>query len=413
MIANGTIIKTDSGTRMQMGDCITAGGQAVIHAAVDMKNKQEVAVKVFHPQFANADTAKRIGALVKQQLNKECSALCAPIERIYNKNIVAHCCPFVHGQSMEEFFANPQTTMQQNLEIAIALTQPIAQLHKRSIAHGDIQAENILIQVNGNTFEIYIIDFDNYNMRDVPLPPMVGHNLYMAPELRTALQRGKQAIPDLHSDLFSLGVVIHELVLAKHVAAGSDADEKQFNKAMCSGNWLHDPAGPDRPAVDPGGYPAEVLNADLARLFRRSHSLDRVERPSAVEWETTLRNALTRIHTCPECGGPCIIDASKTNCPSCGKPYATLKLHTTSGAVINLDSGTVVVGRDNLTGSMKVSQCHAIFRRIGPQTWMEPRGSNGTSRWSGTIWIRLANDKAVLVQKGDRFMFADLEVSLR
>jgi len=55
---------------------------------------------------------------------------------------------------------------------------------------------------------------------------------------------------------------------------------------------------------------------------------------------------------------------------------------------------------------------HAVFRRIGPQTWMESVGRNGTWRWSGSQWIRLPDKKPVLVQKNDQLKFADLEVTV-
>jgi pSer/pThr/pTyr-binding forkhead associated (FHA) protein len=61
---------------------------------------------------------------------------------------------------------------------------------------------------------------------------------------------------------------------------------------------------------------------------------------------------------------------------------------------------------------MKASGRHAIFRRIGPETWIESQGSNGTYRWTGSGWARLPDRKRLLVQSGDRLRLGDVDVDL-
>jgi hypothetical protein len=61
---------------------------------------------------------------------------------------------------------------------------------------------------------------------------------------------------------------------------------------------------------------------------------------------------------------------------------------------------------------MKVSVLHAVFRRIGPETWIESLGGNGTCRWTGTAWVRLPEKRPVLVQQGDWLLLGDVQVQL-
>ena len=102
----------------------------------------------------------------------------------------------------------------------------------------------------------------------------------------------------------------------------------------------------------------------------------------------------------------------KAVCPLCKIPYPTLELIAPNGVRVGLDSGAVPVGRNVFPGAVKVSARHAVFRRIGPETWLQSFGRNGTYRWSGSNWIRLPDGKPILVQKGDRLRFADLEVAV-
>jgi hypothetical protein len=156
----------------------------------------------------------------------------------------------------------------------------------------------------------------------------------------------------------------------------------------------------------------EVLNADLARLFRSALSLEPAKRPSPDIWKNELGKAFTSIYCCPACGGPCVVDVSKRACPLCKRPFPHLVLRTADGKVISLERGSVSIGRSELGGSVKVSVLQAVFRRVGPETWVESLGSNGSYRWTGTAWVRLPERRPILIQQGDRLRLGDVHVQL-
>jgi len=412
MIHTGKIVKSDSGRRIRVDGPIAAGGQGEAYHASDMDTGEKGVLKVFYSSFDSGNTAKRLRFLIDQDLGSLCPVLCPPKDLLSRAGILGHYARFAPGQSMEEFLGNPSSTFIEELQLAVSLAHAIAVLHEQGIAHGDLRAENLIVNRTRDALELYLIDLDNFNAPGMPPPPMVGETLYMAPELQEALAQSRAAVPDRCTDAFALGVLMHEILLLRHVAAGADDSEADFHKAMRSGRWLHDPAAADRPRGALGGYPAEVLNVDLARLIRAALSLDRHERPSAIQWESALWQAFNSVYSCPSCRAPCIIDASKTACPLCRTPYPALALLAADGVRVPLDSGAVVVGRDLFRGAVKVSSLHAVFRRIGPDTWIQPHGRNGTYRWNGSGWTKLAEGKSYLVQRGDRLRFADLEVRL-
>jgi len=413
MIKPGNIVKSDSGRRIRVDGFIKAGGQGEAHWATDLNSNQNGVLKVFHQRFANAETVERVRFLVGTDLHSICPVLRGPVEPLTRLPLVGHYTPIARGKPLEEYLGNPDSTFLEQIQLALALAHALAEMHSRGIAHGDLHAENLFINHVGTIFEVQLIDFDNFNANGIPPPPCVGHNLYMAPELRKALATGRPAIPTVTTDLYSLGVLMHEIILLCHPSYENDESEADFQKAMCSGKWFLDPAATS--STNHCGYPTTILSPGLARLFRAACSLDPTVRPTSRTWESALNEAFTALYACPECGGPFVADASKTVCPyrNCRRPFPhlTLKLEDKSIAIPLVD-GATVVGRDQLGGASKVSAHHVVFRRIGPETLLESTGSNGTFRWNGSKWVRLPDRMPLLVQSGDRIRFADVAARL-
>lgn len=412
MLKTGEKIKTDAGTPLTVKNAIGSGGEGITYLVQTSKGEKGI-MKLFHSQFANDVTRERIRFLVGQNLAAKCQTLYGPAEAITSVNHVGHFASKATGRTMDEFLADPQSTFLECLTLACSVAHSIAALHADGISHGDIHSGNFMVNRNGSVLELACYDFDNYNHNAVPDPSMLGQQLYLAPELRQAAANKQPAIPTIESDLFSLACLLHEVILLKSVASGFDASKELFEEAMVKGKWLHDKAaGNSNPQEDPGGFPVDILNSDLARLFRQAVSLTPTDRPSALEWKEALNEALHSIFLCPRCDHPVIIDSSKMICPFCSKKYPHLILKTSNGTEITLENGSTLLTRESLDGSQYVSAHHAIIRRRGPEFLLESKGSNGTFRFAGGNWIKLPNEKAILIQGNDKLRFADIEASL-
>jgi serine/threonine protein kinase len=402
-------LKTETlGMRLSLGDLEGQGGEGEVYRARNVATGETMAVKLFANKFKTPDTIQRIRYLASLDIQNASPVLFGPIDTIVNGE-VGHVSRWADGVSLEEILKNPQFTLLDGIQMCFAIAHGVGALHAKQIAHGDIQSMNVKVHRDGGAAKVGLIDFDNYRSPAVPLPQMIGQHLYMPPELR---QRSG-AVPDVGSDKYEMAIVFHEILLLRHPAAGFDATEDGFLNAMCSGVWTQDRARNRKDGSALGGYPVTILNADIENLFRRGLSRDVGTRPGPLDWKDAFSRALNAVGVCPSCGVQFIVDSSKVECPltTCRKRFPDLRL-VFKGRKIPLNSGAVAVGRPDLGGAHMVSTRHAVFRKIGPETWMTAVGSNPTFRLAGGKWIQLTNNIKLLVQKGDRLRLADVEVEL-
>jgi DNA-binding helix-hairpin-helix protein with protein kinase domain len=408
MLPVGTSITCASGETVTIESAFTPGGQGCAYAVRRRRTGSLGVLKLFHDHFDRAETQRRLEFLIAQNLGKRCPVLVAPRDLVVGPSGVGYVSDLFPGKPLEEVLSNDGLTIFHTLTLAVALAHAMQILDGLGIAHGDIHGSNVLVANTGDTLRAGIIDFDNFAAPSLPPPPMVGQILYISPELRQALLSKRPAVPNLRSDRFAFGVLMHEVVLLLHPAGGADATPEMFEKAMMSG-WVHDPARANRPK-SAGGVPREAINADLQRLFRRSLSPEPSERPSASTWEETLLTALKTVHICDRCSMPFLVDPSKTSCPACGAVFPDWLLRLRDGRTIQIGEAAVPVGRALLGGSMKVSGTHAVFRKIGPDLLVDSCGRNGTWRGNGRGWVRLPERVPILLSVGDQLRLGDVEI---
>lgn len=418
VLSPNTVIPLDVGKNLVIENFVDEGGQGQAYLAKESHSGKQVFCKVFFDKFSKQDTETRTRFLVDLKLNKICPIFKSPLVFVGNGKILGHYADVAEGKTLESILAQTDMipyTLVDGLQIAIQLAHGIRVLNEMNIAHGDLHLGNLFVSFSKSKNlcvpKLSIIDFDNFRAPKMPLPTCVGQRLFTAPELISAMAQGKRAVPDIQSDLFSLGLLIYEIIMLRHITNGADANEELFQKAMSSQHWPHDPALLRQGNKTLDGYPSEVLNADLSRLVRNIFS-GRDRRPTAKEWESNLCRAFHEIYLCPNCNYPSLIDAAKTFCPYCIQPFPHLKIVAENGCAISLHCATVRIGRNELGGSAMISELHAIFHRRGPQTWLEAYGSNGTFRLVGSKWEKLPDYQAIPIKEGDKLKFANLKLSV-
>ncbi|HWB09354.1 MAG TPA: protein kinase [Pirellulales bacterium] len=173
------------------------------------------------------------------------------------------------------------------VHVGAQLADALAYTNEKSILHRDLKPSNVLIDASGKPM---LLDFNlSYDVER--RTRRVGGTLgYAAPEILSALIRkwGDEVPADTRSDLYSLGVILYELL------GGQLPYDKPPAAEAADGNpvegWLSEQQRRPRPLVrhNPHVWP------ELASLIERCLACDVEERPAtAFEVAAALRRQLT------------------------------------------------------------------------------------------------------------------------
>lgn len=123
----------------------------------------------------------------------------------------------VEGKTLKKYIGGRPLSLDQAVELSLQLTDALAEAHHKNVIHRDIKSSNIMVNERGQAI---ILDFglakllraveteENLDLTQAGTP--FGTASYMAPEQA----RGEGS--DARSDIFSLGVVVYEM-LTGHV----------------------------------------------------------------------------------------------------------------------------------------------------------------------------------------------------
>jgi len=187
------------------------GAMGVVYKGVDPTMKREVAIKTVHFDEVDADTIK----MVKERFFREAESagkLTHPnIVTIYDvgeeADLAYIAMELLKGKTLEGWCKNtnlfqPKTS----LKIIGQLCEALDYAHKNGIVHRDIKPANIMMLAKG---EIKITDFGIAKIQSsshTKTGTIMGTPSYMSPEQLA----GKKV--DGRSDIFSLGVILYELL---------------------------------------------------------------------------------------------------------------------------------------------------------------------------------------------------------
>lgn len=200
------------------------GAMGIVYEAFDPSIKRRVAIKTARSDaFTNPSQA---GEMMTRFIREAqaAGALNHPnIITVYDtgehENIAFIVMEFIDGGSLhDQFSASRRWDPAEVAELGASLAEALAAAHERGIVHRDIKPANIMLPEIGPA---KIADFGIAHTRDSNLTnpgDMVGTPYYMSPE-----QFQGQKV-DARSDLFSLGVVLYEMLTGERPFRGKSVN---------------------------------------------------------------------------------------------------------------------------------------------------------------------------------------------
>ncbi len=208
---------------------IGAGGMGEVYRARDTRLGREVALKILPAEFsANRERLARF-----EQEARSASALNHPnIISIYDVGVTESTSylsmELVEGKSLRAVLDEGFMTLRRVVTLASQLADALAKTHAAGIVHRDLKPENLMIAKDGF---LKILDFGLAKMTLVTTNQashlqtqtgagsVVGTVGYMSPE-----QASGKAV-DFHSDQFSFGTILYEMITGKRAFQRGSAAE--------------------------------------------------------------------------------------------------------------------------------------------------------------------------------------------
>src|ERR1700751_4831595 len=249
---------------------IGAGGMGEVYRATDDKLGREVALKVLPAEMArDPDRLTRF-----QREARAVAALNNPhIVTIYSVEEAGGLhfltMELVEGQSLDRLIPASGLSVEQVVEIAGALADALAAAHEKGIVHRDLKPANVMVTPDGR---VKIFDFGL--AKDVSLAETAGATLTAAGLTQAGLVMGTPAYMspeqiagraiDHRTDIFSLGVLLHEMITGTRPFQGTSLAE------LASAILRDTPASISEIRAD--------LPSDLVRISRRCLEKDPLHR---------------------------------------------------------------------------------------------------------------------------------------
>ena len=183
----------------------------------------------------------------------------------------------LEGRDLRDLVYNAELTPVQSVEIAALVAEGLGYAHERGIVHRDIKPGNIMVLADGR---VKIMDFGIARHHQPTVKTQTGVLLgspqYMSPEQIVGHPF------DHRADIFSLGLVLYEMLTGVKPFAGEDIPELTFKVA----NLAAKPPSHLNPGLPP------VVDFIIARALKKKPE-DRYQ--TATELARDLRAALPEV----------------------------------------------------------------------------------------------------------------------
>jgi len=203
---------------------IGKGGMGRVYLAQDTILNRKVAIKFLPKEMQDDDkTRQRFIREARSAAALDHPFICKIFETGEANGKAFIAMEYVDGKNLRERMHDEPLTLRESLRVGLEISEALEKAHENRIVHRDLKPANIMITRQGH---VKVMDFglakkvssddDNDLMKTLTRDSITadgtiaGTPSYMAPEQA----RGHKI--DCRSDLFSLGIILYELIVKKH-----------------------------------------------------------------------------------------------------------------------------------------------------------------------------------------------------
>ncbi len=211
-----------------------AGGMGEVFLARDSKLERQVAIKLLGDEFnQHADRLQRFiqEARAASALNHPNIITIHEIGEIEGAHYIAT--EYIEGETLRHHIQHSRMKLREVLDILVQVASALSTAHQAGIIHRDLKPENLMLRPDGL---VKVLDFGLAKLNEKAAPvadsaaptisrkatdpgTVMGTVQYMSPEQA----RGKTV--DARSDIFSLGIVLYELIAGRPPFTGETSTD--------------------------------------------------------------------------------------------------------------------------------------------------------------------------------------------
>jgi len=223
---------------------IHASSRSQVYLAEDTETSRKVVLKTPSPNYSD-DPAYIERFMREEWIGRMVNSphVAKIIRRRTPRRFLYFCMEWVKGRTLRQWMDDhPRPPLEEVRCIADQIVRGLRAFHRREIIHQDLKPENIAIDADGT---VKVIDFGSAHvasLEELKLPVgehgPLGTAGYTAPEL---LQGAR---PDKRQDIFSLGVIIYEMLTGRLPYGRPLETARQAARASYVPARKHNPAVP-------------------------------------------------------------------------------------------------------------------------------------------------------------------------